>query len=58
MLPELGSEAAVAVSASEGHTCALSEAGSVYCWGSNDRGELGDGTTTDRLQPTLIGTCP
>ncbi len=25
-----------------------------YCWGSNDRGQLGDGTTTTRLKPMMV----
>jgi alpha-tubulin suppressor-like RCC1 family protein len=36
------------------HTCAV-EAGSVYCWGYNGSGELGDGTTVDRPMPVKVG---
>jgi alpha-tubulin suppressor-like RCC1 family protein len=37
------------------HTCGLRGVGQLHCWGANAWGELGDGTTTDRLQPTRIG---
>ena len=43
---------AVAIAAGEYHTCAILDDGSVSCWGSNDYGALGDGTTTDRNTPT------
>ena len=35
-------------------SCALVESGSVYCWGSNITGALGDGTTTDHIRPTPV----
>ncbi len=41
-----------AVTANEAHSCALTTAGAVYCWGANWQGRLGDGTTTDRRVAT------
>jgi alpha-tubulin suppressor-like RCC1 family protein len=37
------------------HTCAVSNNGSVYCWGQAEDGQLGDGqTSTDRSTPVRV----
>ena len=43
-----------AIAASYQHTCALATDGSIWCWGVNQSGRLGDGTTTDRETPVRI----
>jgi alpha-tubulin suppressor-like RCC1 family protein len=43
------------VSAGRGRfACALTPEGKAYCWGPNGGGQLGDGTTTNRLSPTEV----
>ena len=41
-----------AVSAGTWHTVALKTNGTLYAWGFNDKGQLGDKSTTNRLVPT------
>ena len=36
------------------HTCAISTGKSLYCWGRNQHGQVGDGTTTPRPSPKRI----
>lgn len=36
------------------HACGLGTDGRAYCWGRNNRGQLGDGTLTDRAEPAPV----
>lgn len=37
-----------------GHTCAIRGDGTLWCWGSNDHGQLGLGTFADTYTPTQV----
>ena len=42
------------VSSGRGHTLAIASDGNLYSWGSNDHGQLGDRTTTERHEPVPV----
>jgi alpha-tubulin suppressor-like RCC1 family protein len=49
---------AVSVDLYSDHACALIDDGSVMCWGRNDYGKLGDGTTAQRTTPVQVNAFP
>lgn len=44
----------VSLSAGMQHTCAITNAASMYCWGWNFGGQLGDGSTTSSSVPVAV----
>ncbi|MCP4540031.1 MAG: hypothetical protein GY832_23080 [Chloroflexi bacterium] len=54
-IPGLGPEV-TDVSAGAYHSCAVTAGGGVKCWGKNDYGALGDGTTSTSLSPVGVIT--
>ena len=45
---------AVAIAGGDYHSLALKSDGTVWAWGDNQFGDLGDGSTTQRLTPVQV----
>jgi len=51
----LAGKTVTAIAAGDSHSCVVAD-GQVYCWGGNWGGQLGDGSTTERLVPVAVDT--
>lgn len=40
------------------HSCAIRQDGSVWCWGTNARGQIGDGTNNNATSPVMADAGP
>jgi hypothetical protein len=50
----IGVDSASGIAAGGNHACALLDDTTVRCWGGNEFGQLGDGSTEDRLEPVEV----
>jgi alpha-tubulin suppressor-like RCC1 family protein len=52
----LSSRTVTRITTGGNHACALTTANEMYCWGANDRGQLGNNSTTDSSVPVRVST--
>ena len=45
---------ATLLAAGRRHTCVVRAGAALWCWGDNEFGQLGDGTTSDRATPAVV----
>lgn len=44
----------IAIDAGSGHSCALKEEGTVFCWGNNEKGQLGNANNEQQSTPARV----
>src|SRR5262245_9560988 len=49
-----GTTCSLDVASGATHTCAVRIDGTVWCWGANDNGQLGDNSTMERSEPVQV----
>lgn len=54
----IGVVGAISTGAGNDHACAGSSSNRIFCWGANDRGQLGVGSETDSATPALVPGYP
>ncbi|HEX2951098.1 MAG TPA: prepilin-type N-terminal cleavage/methylation domain-containing protein [Armatimonadota bacterium] len=52
--PVSGLSGVIAIAAGDSFSLAVRQDGTIWAWGDNSRGQLGDGTTTTRLNPVQV----
>ncbi|CAK0780739.1 hypothetical protein CCP4SC76_7580001 [Gammaproteobacteria bacterium] len=58
-VPVIGLGDVIAIAAGQNHSLALKRDSTVWAWGGNDRGQLGDGSQLQRLTPVpVVGLTP
>jgi alpha-tubulin suppressor-like RCC1 family protein len=48
--------ATISASPGENFTCAVAKTGAAYCWGHNEHGQFGNGTSKPSFTPIAVGT--